>query len=345
MSKKGTIVLEKFDSGILKGNPLGDPSERTFPVYLPPSYNVSGESGNDNYPVVFMLTGFTGHGIMLMNHSYLSENIEQRLDRLIDEGTMKEMIVVMPDCITKYGGSQYINSTATGDYEDYIIKELVPYIDGKYRTKADAGQRAVIGKSSGGYGATVLAFRNPDVFSMMCSTAGDMYFEFCYMPEFPHFIPAIEKKYGKGDEGVANFIKDEINYRQPKPKTFHTIINTIGMASCYSPNPGGMQTKGYNFDLPFDTVTGEMNWEVFTKWKKHDPVDMAEPLADNIRELKLIYLDAGTSDEFNLNIGARILAGRLDGLGIKYIHEEFDGGHFSVQYRNDRSFEIISENL
>ncbi len=338
---KGKIVLETFDSEILKGNPLGDPSQRTFPVYLPPNYDSSDES----YPVVFMLIGFTGSGMMLMNQSFMSENIEQRLDRLISEGTMKEMIVVMPDCITKYGGSQYINSTGTGNYEDYIIKELVPYIDGKYKTKADAGSRAVIGKSSGGYGAVVLAMRNPNVFSMMCSTAGDMYFEFCYLPEFPRFVPAIEKKYGKGDEGVANFIKNELNYRQPKPKSFHDIVNSIGMASCYSPNPDGFETKGYNFDLPFNTTTGEMNWEVFAKWKEHDPVDMAEKYSDNLRKLKLIYLDAGTTDEFALNIGARIFCSRLDGLGIKYIHEEFEGGHFSVQYRNDRSFEVVSESL
>lgn len=339
MSKKGTIVLESFDSEILKGNPLGDPSERTFPVYLPPSY----DGGSESYPVVFLLTGFTGFGMMFMNYSFMSENIEQRLDRLISEGVMKEMIVVMPDCITKYGGSQYINSSATGNYEDYIINELVPYIDGKYRTKADADERAVMGKSSGGYGAVVLAFRHPDVFSMMCSTAGDMYFEFCYT--FWDFVPGIEQKYGKGDEGVVNFIRDELTYRQPKPKSFHTIINTIGMASCYSPNPEGMATKGYNFDLPFDTVTGEIDREVFARWKKHDPIDMAEPLADNIRKLKLIYLDAGRSDEFALNIGARILCSRLDKLGIKYIHEEFDGGHFNVTYRNDRSFEVISNSL
>ena len=341
MSKKGTIVFEKFDSGILKGNPLGDPSERTFPVYLPPSY----EESDDRYPVVFMLIGFTGHGLMLMNHSFMNENIEQRLDRLIDEGTMKEMIVVMPDCITKYGGSQYINSTATGNYEDYIIKELVPYIDNKYRTTADAKSRAVIGKSSGGYGATVLSFRNPDVFSMMCSTAGDMYFEYCYMPAFPLFVPGIEKKYGVGDEGVVKFIKEELTYRQPKPKSFHDILNTIGMASCYSPNPDGFDTKGYNFDLPVDTTTGEIKWDVFARWKEHDPVNMAEPLSDNVKKLKLIYLDAGKSDEFALNVGARILGDRLSKLGISYVHEEFEGGHFSVQYRNDRSFEIISEYL
>ena len=116
---KGKITLEIFGSRILKGNPLGDPSEREFPVYLPPSYGMS----DKRFPVVFLISGFTGKGIMQLNESFLSENIKQRLDRLISTKKMKEMIVVMPDCITKYGGSQFINSEATGNYEDYIIKE------------------------------------------------------------------------------------------------------------------------------------------------------------------------------------------------------------------------------
>ncbi|MEO8447967.1 MAG: alpha/beta hydrolase-fold protein, partial [bacterium] len=263
----GTIVLEKFDSKILKGNPLGDPSEREFPVYLPHSYGKT----DKKYPVVFLISGFTGKGIMQLNENFLSENIKQRLDRLISTKKMKEMIVVMPDCITKYGGSQFINSEATGNYEDYLIKELVPFIDGKYKTISNCKSRAICGKSSGGYGAVVLAMRNPDVFGLMCSTAGDMYFEYCYLPDFPKFITDIEH-YGKGHQSVANFIKTELNFRQPKPKGFHNIINTIGMASCYSPNMKGAKVKGYNFDLPFDINTGELDQKVFDRWLKHDPV-------------------------------------------------------------------------
>ena len=336
--KRGKIVMESFDSEILKDNPLGDPTERNFPVYLPHSYDVS----DKKYPVVFLLVGFTGKGSMNLNESFLKENIHERLDRLIATGIMKEMIVVMPDCITKYGGSQYINSAATGNYEDYIVKELVEYIDGKYRTLQKAESRAVIGKSSGGYGAVMLSMRNPDVFGLMCSTAGDMYFEYCYMPDFPKFIPAIEN-YGKGDTGVSNFIKEELNYKQPKPKYFHTLINTIGMASCYSPNPEGFNTKGYNFDLPFDIHTGQLDPKVFGKWKEWDPVDLVDKYTDNLKKLKLIYLDAGMSDEFNLNNGARIFCGKLEAAGIKYKHEEFTGGHFDIQYRYDRVFEVLSE--
>lgn len=340
MQKSGTIVIEKFDSKILKNNPLGDPSEREFPVYLPPSY----QDSKKKYPVVYMLMGFTGKGIMNLNVSFLSENIYQRLNRLIATKKMKEMIVVMPDCITKYGGSQYINSTATGNYENYILEELIPYIDDKFRTIASSKSRAVCGKSSGGYGAVILAMKNPDVFGLMCSTAGDMYFEYCYLPDFPKFITGIEQ-YGKGNKAVVNFIKSEINYRQPKPKLFFDIMNNIGMASCYSPNPGGIKTKGYNFDLPFDVNTGELDNRVFSRWLQHDPVRLIDKYTSNLKKLKLIYLDAGIKDEFNLHAGARIFCDKLNLKKIKFIHEEFNDGHMNVQYRYDRTYEIISKNI
>ncbi len=279
---------------------------------------------------------------MNLNVSYLSENIHERLDRLISSGKMNEMIVVMPDCITKYGGSQFINSTATGRYEDYIIEELVPYIDSKFRTIPSSGSRAVCGKSSGGYGAVMLAMKNPGVFGLMCSTAGDMYFEYCYQPSFGKFITDLEF-YGKGDRAIVNFIKKEVNYNQPKPKRFFNLINDIAMASCYSPNPGGMKTKGYNFDMPFDLSTGELDKKIFDKWLKHDPVRLVQKYISNLKKLKLIYLDAGIYDEYSLNNGARIFCSKLKQKNIKFIHEEFEAGHMNIQYRYDSTFAVISD--
>lgn len=340
MKNTGSIVLETFDSNILKNNPLGDPAKRDFPVYLPPSYFES----EKRLPVVYLLSGFSGKGIMNLNISFLSENIHQRLDRLIAEKKMKEMIVVMPDCMTKYGGSQFMNSTATGKYEDYIIAEIIPYIDQKYRTISNRNSRAVCGKSSGGYGAVILAMKNPEVFGLMCSTAGDMCFEYCYQPEFPRFISNIEN-YGKGDAAVVAFIKKEINFKQPKPKHFFEIMNDIGMASCYSPNPAGMKTKGYNFDMPFDLSTGQLNKKIFDKWLRHDPVRLVDKYQKKLKSLKLIFIDAGKYDEFNLNIGARIFCDKLKKKNVKFIHEEFKDGHRNIQYRYDRTFNIISDRI
>ncbi len=336
-----TVKIELYESRQLKHNPLGDPHIRKFPVYLPPSYYNS----EKRYPVVFLLSGFTGWGMLNLNMNFLSESLPERLDRLISDGKMKEMIVVMPDCITRYGGSQFINSTATGKYENYLIKELVPYIDSVYRTIPRAGSRAVCGKSSGGYGAVVLGMKHPGIFGLLCSTAGDMAFEYCYMPDFPKCLTGLEQ-YGRGHKAVKNFISNEINKSQPKKnKNFFDVLNTIGMASCYSPNPSEIRTKGYGFDLPFDVHTGELDQKVFDKWLMNDPVRMIDKYTDNLRKLQLIYLDAGIYDEFNLHVGARIFSSKLKELKIRHYHEEFPDTHMNVQYRYDRTFEVVSSRI
>src|SRR5258706_6081277 len=112
----GQTIIIRHTSKILRNNPLGDPYIRDTPVYLPPSYMKSAK----RFPVVYLITGFTGFGLMNLNVSAYSENIQQRLDRLIRTKKIKEMIVVMPDCITKYGGLQYVNSPETRKNKNYM---------------------------------------------------------------------------------------------------------------------------------------------------------------------------------------------------------------------------------
>jgi enterochelin esterase family protein len=333
----GQTLIIKHTSRILKNNPLKDPHVRDIVVYLPPSYVKS----QKRYPVVYLIAGFTGFGIMNLNISAFSENIQQRLDRLIRTKKIKEMIFVMPDCFTKYGGSQYVNSAATGRYEDYLTKEIVPFIDSHFRTIAKGSGRCIVGKSSGGYGAMWLAMRNPDVFGLMATHSGDTAFEYCYAPDIPQFIVAIQK-YGNGHAAVKKFINTQLGYSQPKEKGFHSILNMIGMASCYSPNP---KRKEYNFDLPFDIYTGELDLAVWSKWLKFDPVRLVSKYKANLKKLKMIFIDCGTRDEFNLQAGARIYADKLRKCGIKCIHQEFNDGHMNIQYRYDTSFKYISDNI
>jgi len=335
MSSLVISILHK--SRVLKNNPLKDPHERELLIYFPPSYRRS----NKRYPVVYLIAGFTGFGKMNMNVNAYSENIQQRLDRLINSKSIKEMIVVMPDCFTKYGGSQYVNSSATGRYEDYIIKEIVPYVDKTFRTIPKAGARCIIGKSSGGYGSMWLAMRHPDVFGLMATHSGDSAFEYCYMKDFPDFIVQIQK-YGNGHNAVSKFIKSEINYKQPKSKDFYNILNIIGMSAGYSPNP---KRKEYNFDLPFDLYTGEIIPGIWKKWLRYDPVRLVDKYKTNLKKLRFIFIDCGTKDEFNLQAGARIYADKLRKAGIQCIHQEFTDGHMNIQYRYDKSFKFISENF
>jgi S-formylglutathione hydrolase FrmB len=240
------------------------------------------------------------------------------------------MIVVMPDCFTYYGGSQYINSTATGRYEDYLVEEVVPHIDANLRTIADREHRAVMGKSSGGYGALIMAMRHADLFGLACSTSGDAYFEHCYLPDISKAVRVI-----KGDP--ARFMR-KFWEEEKKGKNDFPAVNVIGMAACYSPH-------GTEPELPMCLETGEIREEIWARWLENDPVRLVEKHVENLRSLKLLYIDAGTRDEFGLDLGAKILCKRLERFGIDHIHEEFDDGHFNISYRYNRSLELISRSL
>lgn len=324
----GQVRIESFTSQLLQDNYLRDPSTRRIAIYLPPDYDRGGP-----YPVVYLLAGFTGRGTMMLNESAWDENIQQRMDRLSGRGDVKPMIVVMPDCFTRYGGSQYINSMGTGRYEDHVVRELVPWIDANYHTIADRAHRAVAGKSSGGFGALTLGMQNPNVFGLVACHSGDTHFDLCYRQDFVPFLRSIGK-YG----GVENFIKTFRDIR-PRVGDFFPILNSVAMASCYSPN----LDSAWGFDLPFDLETGEWNDTVWTRWKAWDPIERVSEFADALRSLRLLYLDCGTRDEFNLQYGARTFCARCKRANIPYHYEEFDDGHRDIQYRYDVSLKMISK--
>ena len=328
MSARGRIVVERIESQVLRDNPLGDPATRELFVYLPPSYI---SDGRRRFPVVYCLTGFTGRGQMLLNTQPFTPNLAERMDHLIASGVAKEMIIVMPDCFTGLGGSQYINSTATGRYDDYLVEEIVPFIDGRFRTRAEPAGRAVMGKSSGGYGALVHGMRHADVFGAVASHSGDCYFEYCYLPDFPKTFRTV-----RGDP--AGFI-EKFWSQEKKGKDDVAALNILAMSACYSPDP--QETLG--FRLPFDLQTGKIAPAVWARWLEHDPVRMAPRYRDALSSLKLLYLDAGKRDEFALDIGARTLASRLREMKVRFTHEEFDDGHFNISYRYDRSLALISK--
>jgi enterochelin esterase family protein len=272
---------------------------------------------------------------MMFNFEPWVEAIDRRLDRLIGVGSMPPAICVLPDCLTRLGGSQYVDSSATGNYETYIVAELVPFVDEKLRTKPGREHRGVTGKSSGGYGAMRLAMRHPDVFAALGSHAGDAYFAYCYLPDFPKFTMGIEKA-----GGVEHFLRD-FQALPKKTNEAMDVLTILAMAACYSPNPAAP----LGIDIPVKLPSGEIRGDVWKRWEANDPVHMAREHADALRSLKKIYLDAGFRDEFNLHIGARILTERLDELGVAYVYEEFDDTHMGITYRYDRSFTELAKVL
>ena len=331
VEKQGVVKVLKHESEVLKNNPLGDQHIRDLYVYLPPDYE---SKPNANFPVVYCLIGFTGRGKMFLNDNAFTPNLAERLDKLIDNKTIRPMIAVLPDCFTYYGGSQYVNSSATGNYEDYLTEEIVSFVDENFRTIKNKNSRAVMGKSSGGYGALVMAMRHADKFGLVCSTSGDAYFEFCYFPGIAEGFRAM-----KGD--AKSFMEKIWRETERKGKDDFAALNTIGMSVCYSPN----EKSELGFDLPFDLETGEIRLDVWAQWLEHDPVRLVEKSVENLKSLKLLFIDAGTRDEFHLDLGAKILCRRLNDFDIPHIHEEFDDGHFNIGYRQNRSLELISRNF
>ena len=256
-----SAVVEIVDSRVLAGNPLGDPTARRIAVWLPPSY---GAAPDRRYPVIYWLSGYAGTGEMLFSGTPWQPGLGDRLDRLVASGEMGEAIVVAPDGFTRWGGAQYLDSPAIGNYETHIVREVIPAIDGRFRTLAARDARAIGGKSSGGFGALVLAMRNPELFSAVASHAGDMYFELCALPDLPVAVRTLHRH-----GGIAGFLR-QFDAKARKDGADFTTIMVLAQAGAYSPDPG----REHGVALPFDLDTGEIDWTVWRRWKSWDPVEM-----------------------------------------------------------------------
>jgi len=333
--RRGRVITEWVESEVLRGNPCGDPSERRVPIYLPPSYD---EEPARRFPVVYLLTGFTSRGRALLNDGAWAPAIDDRMDALIARerrasgSGVGEMIVVMPDCLTRYGGSQYLNSSATGRYQDHLIHELVPLVDRRYRTLAERAHRGVAGKSSGGYGAMVLGMRHADVFAAVACHSGDMLFDYCYRVDVPRFCTLLQ------DAGGLERWFEAFTRKVQKSKDDFLALNILAMAAAYSPNP---KSAPFGIDLPVDLETGEFREDVWARWLALDPLNMVEEHADSLRSLALLYFDCGTADEFHLHHGARALGRRLTSLAVPHQRQEFGDGHMNVTYRYDVSLPLL----
>lgn len=321
---RGRVLMVEFESDVLRGNPAGDPHVRRVPIYLPPSYD---RDEARRFPVAYALTGFSGRGRMLLNDSTFSPSLDDRLDGLIASGRCGEMIVVMPDCWTRFGGSQYLDSAATGRYATHLVDELVPWVDANLRTMPSREHRGVIGKSSGGFGALTLGMKRPDVFGAVASHSGDAYFEYCYRADMPQACTVLQRA------GGAKAFLEAFDAKPQKGKDDFLAYNILAMAAAYSPDPAAE----LGVALPFDLATGEFREDVWQRWLAFDPLALAESHADALRSLRLLYLDCGSRDEFHLHHGTRMLARKLAALGVPHEHLEYDDGHMNVSYRYDVS--------
>lgn len=326
------VIRHRLTSRILEGNPLGDPIERELCVYLPPDYDPGSAR---RWPVVLALVGYGGSGGMLFNLDPVGEPLDARLDRLIASGACPPVIVAAPDCFTRVGGNQYINSAGTGRYEDYLIDEIIPFVDGHYRT-LPRGQWGVFGKSSGGYGSIVLGMRRPEVFCALADHSGDANFELCYLPDFGAALDAFREAGGPA-AWLDRYWADPNRRRSAQYKP----LTALGMAVHYSPNPEAPAAH-LRVDWPFALDTGEFLPAVWERWRAQDPVHMVDRHVEALRSLRAIYVDCGTRDEYALHWGARALVRKIAAHGIAVRHEEFDDGHMNIPYRYDVSVPFLA---
>ena len=323
------MVELELDSRCLQGNFLGDPTRRTLPVYLPPGYD---ESGSRRYPVGFYLAGFLGTGHSQLNWKPWAEGLPARLDRLIGEGQMGPMIVAFPDCFTALGGSQYINSAACGNYDDYLNKELVPLVDSHFRTAAGPEHRAVFGKSSGGFGAIVQGMLHPETWGALACHSGDSYFEFCFLTDLPKTLNEIGKH-----GGVSQFLSAFFKKKKRSGAETHAIMH-LAMAACFDPQPDHPD----RFELPVDLETGRLRPSRWERWLAWDPVRMISEHRDALKDMALVFVDCGSRDQYHLQYGARQMRDELMKYGIEHVYDEFPDNHSSIDYRMDVSLPLLS---
>jgi len=353
-------VLEHV-SRLLKDNPLGDPHVRRVAAWLPPQYD-EGSSRNrgKRFPVLVDMAGFTGSGLSHVAWKAFSENVPERAARLVYERKIAPSIIVFPDCFTALGGNQYINSSAIGPYADYLIKEIVPFVDRELRTLADRDHRGCFGKSSGGYGAIIHGMKHPETWGAIADHSGDAYFDFVYQGEWPTALNELAKHRAKPqkpgpydvrkmeraadrgyDDGRVRRFLDAVGSKAKLSGDEVTTLMTVAMAASYDPDrkaPNG-------FRLPFNLETGERIEARWRAWLEHDPIQLVTRYRKNLRSLRGIYIDCGWRDQYQIHYGTRILSKRLHAARIPHVYEEFADNHSDIDYRMDSSLPFLSRAL
>ena len=319
----GQLEEHVITSELLRDNPLGDPSDRPLWVYLPPGYDADADR---RYPVVYVIQGYAGHVAMWRNRSPFRQPFPETADAVFARGEVPPALVVFVDAWTSYGGSQFVDSPGTGRYHSYLCDEVVPWVDRRYRTLNEAGHRAIMGKSSGGFGAMITPMLRPDLFGALATHAGDALYELLYIPGFGQSVRLLRDY----DGDIWRWWDDFRSRVAFTKQADMVLLSLLGVAACFSAHEDG------TVDLPFNPRTGELRPEVWERWLDWDPVRMAPRYAGALRSLRAIWIDAGTRDDFYLDLGAEAFRRQLHEIGVAddvIRFELFDATHAAIEYR------------
>jgi S-formylglutathione hydrolase FrmB len=331
----GQLEEHVITSELLRGNPLGDPHERPLWVYLPPGYD---DDPDRRYPVVYVIQGYTGHLAMWRNRAPYRQPFTETADAAFARGDAPPALVVYVDAWTAYGGSQFVDSPGTGRYHSYLCDEIVSWVDRRYRTLADPAHRAIMGKSSGGFGAMITPMLRPDLFGALATHAGDALYELSYIPEFGRAARLLRDYDGDIWRWWDDF-RSRVSFTK---EADHALLILLGVAACFSAHEDG------TVDLPFDPKTGVLRPEVWERWLDWDPVRMVPRYAGALRSLRAVWIDAGNSDDYFLDLGAEAFRAALREVGVSdevIRFELFDATHAGIDYRYPLSLAWLCQRI
>ncbi|MEO7822885.1 MAG: alpha/beta fold hydrolase [Gemmatimonadaceae bacterium] len=304
----GVIHTIEVPAPSLPGNLLGDSDRRPVSVYLPPQYSTD---RNRRFPVVYLLHGFAADHKAFIAGAYQDLNVRVSMDSLIGAGKVQPLIVVTPNARNRFDGSFYANSPTTGRWEDFVAKDLVRYIDKRYRTIAKSSSRGIAGHSMGGYGAFTVGMRNPEVFSAVYALSpcclGDQQTDLTFPGRAETWKRAIA-------------VTDTSQIRRAG---FHANL-LMALTAIYSPAPANTPLfLDYPFEARGDTLVPDP--AALARW--HPPLTQLERYARNLRQLK-IWFDAGDADGLtDIPVNARALSEKLSALGVEHQFEIYEGDH------------------
>jgi Predicted esterase len=323
----GTLLVDTIVSQSLRANRLGDSNRRAVSVYLPPGYAANPQR---RYPVVYLLHGFAADHLVFTKGPYQGMNIRSSMDSLIALGAANEMIVVTPNARNAFDGSFYANSPVTGNWEDFIARDLVGWVDAHYRTVPNRSGRGIAGHSMGGFGALSVAMDHPEIFSAVYALS-------------PYGLtPArgLDAKYAISWKTLLA-VRDR---SQIAGAGFYSDLE-LAVAAIYSPD---IHRPPLFVDFPFrlqgDSLIAVAS--VTKRWNK----SWMQAVPSHVSSLKklAIAFDAGSSDGFaDIPQNVSKLDSLLTRLGVAHTAELYDGDHVSgIRKRlESKVFPFFSEHL
>ena len=289
----------KIHGTALEGNLEGDAVDRDVLVFLPPSYD---KQKSRRYAVVYAL-----HGYSIGAEQWSQEiHAPQTIEGAFAQGA-NEMIVVLPDSKTIHNGSMYSSSVTTGDFEKFISRDVVSYIDAHYRTIPNRLSRGLVGHSMGGYGATRIGMKHADVF-------GSLYImsPCCLSP----------RQAGPANAEMEKTL-EAVKTPEDSAKLPFGPRAQLAAAAAWSPNP---KNPPLYLDLP--RKAGEPQPDVLAKWAANAPLAFIDQYIGNLRQYRAISLDVGDKDGLRADTGK--LHDVLDKYGITNSFELYQGTHTSA---------------